>query len=158
MRVGELLDAEENTSEEMANRFYKLKDTRCLHTSIIDDHEISISVHGDLYHVTLKPWCPPFAKLMSQLVGQTGNDGIVRAHSLPPKVCGTLGKRLEETKAKRQACGAVEERLWGGWDCRWRGELVLPVKGDYNGKLPETSATAAAKSRRFARGMYTRGK
>lgn len=36
---------------------------------------------------------------------------------------------------------------------RWRreGELV-PVKGDYNGKLPETSATAAAKSRRFARG------
>lgn len=36
---------------------------------------------------------------------------------------------------------------------RWRGELVLPVKGDYNGKLPETSAaTAAAKSRRFARG------
>lgn len=36
-------------------------------------------------------------------------------------------------------------------DCR-RVELVLPVKRDYNGKLPETSATAAAKSRRFARG------
>lgn len=69
-------------------------------------------------------------------------------------MCGTLGKRFggDEGEAPGvRSCG--EERLWEGWDCRWRGELVLPVKGDYNGKLPETSAaTAAAKSRRFARG------
>lgn len=54
-------------------------------------------------------------------------------------------------RRRRRGARRVEERLWGGWD--WRGELVLPVKGDYNGKLPETSATAAAKSRRFARGV-----
>ncbi|KYM92215.1 hypothetical protein ALC53_01278, partial [Atta colombica] len=41
-----------------------------------------------------------------------GNDGIVRAHSLPPKVCGTLGKRLGR-QGRRQAwsCGEkIKER------------------------------------------------
>lgn len=65
-------------------------------------------------------------------------------------MCGTLGKRLGRDES--EAAGVEPWRGdRGTTGRRWRGELV-PVKGDYNGKLPETSATAAAKSRRFARG------